>query len=154
MQFTKYQYDTATAALIDGSTQLEPDGRACTICGDDGHQAWECSRNPLRAMYLVNKVVSTARDLHEQLHVLGGYYNCGPSAGIEAIVPEPVDPETIELSFEQLVGATSPAPQDKPTNVNVRMANAGKLQEVAVFVPDDQGGHIMFGGLCWRPVRS
>jgi hypothetical protein len=45
--FTKEDYDKALDNLLLGSTQLKPDGNNCAICGDSGHQAWECHHNPL-----------------------------------------------------------------------------------------------------------
>jgi hypothetical protein len=44
---TAEEYVEAIKALRDGSGQLEPDGRDCTVCGDSGHQAFECEHNPL-----------------------------------------------------------------------------------------------------------
>lgn len=47
MKYTKNDYEKAIEALKLGMTQLEPDGNCCSICGDNGHQAWECHHNPL-----------------------------------------------------------------------------------------------------------
>jgi hypothetical protein len=48
---TKSEYFNAIRALLDAMTQLEPDGRPCTVCGDSGHLAWECHHNPLAVMH-------------------------------------------------------------------------------------------------------
>ncbi len=45
-------YQRALKALADGVGQLEPDGNVCAVCGDNGHQAWECHHNPARAMWV------------------------------------------------------------------------------------------------------
>lgn len=44
------QYEAAIENLQLGMTQLVPDGNECAICGDGGHQAMECGRNPLLAI--------------------------------------------------------------------------------------------------------
>ncbi len=49
-QFTREEYLKAIEKINAGLTQLEPDGRTCAICGDGGHQAWECHHNPLVLM--------------------------------------------------------------------------------------------------------
>ena len=51
MRFTAEQYDAVIHLALCGKVQLEPDGNFCAVCGDTDHQAWECSRNPLVAMY-------------------------------------------------------------------------------------------------------
>ena len=43
-------YIEAIKALRKGMLQLEPDGKNCSICGDNDHQAFECHLNPLVAM--------------------------------------------------------------------------------------------------------
>jgi hypothetical protein len=43
----KREYREAIDALELAMTQLQPDGRCCVVCGDTGHQAWECHHNPL-----------------------------------------------------------------------------------------------------------
>ena len=40
-------YAKAISDLNLAATQLRPDGAACAVCGDSGHQAWECHHNPL-----------------------------------------------------------------------------------------------------------
>lgn len=40
-------YDEVIKDLEAARTQVEPDGRDCAVCGDSGHQAWECHHNPL-----------------------------------------------------------------------------------------------------------
>lgn len=44
---SKNDYAEAIESLTAASTQICPDGRACVVCGDDGHQAFECHHNPL-----------------------------------------------------------------------------------------------------------
>lgn len=73
MRFTAEHYDQAIQALQDGKTQLEPNGACCHICGDGGHQAWECGFNPLRAMALCAGIARDSEALHESLHYLAGY---------------------------------------------------------------------------------
>ncbi len=48
----KHEYREAIIALELAMTQLQPDGNNCVVCGDNGHQAWECLHNPL---VMVNK---------------------------------------------------------------------------------------------------
>lgn len=62
MRYTIEQYDTAIASLELGKLQLEPDGQNCAICGDSGHQAFECGWNPLVAVAICNSIAKTARD--------------------------------------------------------------------------------------------
>ncbi len=45
--FTVSDYEKAIGILREASTQTEPDGKTCVVCGDSGHQAWECHHNPL-----------------------------------------------------------------------------------------------------------
>lgn len=71
--FTAHQYREAIAALEAGKTQLEPDGRSCSICEDTGHQAWGCGRNPLLAMRLCERIARESDALHETLHLLAGH---------------------------------------------------------------------------------
>lgn len=52
MQPNREQYIDAIAKLTAGMCQLKPDGNCCSICGDNGHQAWECHHNPLNINYL------------------------------------------------------------------------------------------------------
>ena len=49
---TKEEYEKAIENIKLATTQLEPDGLCCTVCGDNGHQAWECHHNPLSRNYL------------------------------------------------------------------------------------------------------
>lgn len=44
---TPEDYDEAIEALLQAKSQLKPDGNNCSVCGDSGHQAWECHHNPL-----------------------------------------------------------------------------------------------------------
>lgn len=73
MRFTKEQYEKAIANLHLGLDQLAPDSRCCAICGDSGHCAWECGRNPLLAMAICEGIAQSSDDLHEKLHYLAGY---------------------------------------------------------------------------------
>ena len=54
MKYTSYDYKKAITALVLGETQLESDSHNCKICGDSGHQAFECQHNPLEAMRLMS----------------------------------------------------------------------------------------------------
>lgn len=49
---TKDLYLKAIENLKLGMTQLEPDGNCCVVCGDGGHQAWECHHNPISKNYM------------------------------------------------------------------------------------------------------
>lgn len=69
-RFTKEQYEQAIKDLQDGLTQLEPNGHGCHICGDSGHQAWECGSNPLYAIAVCRAVADRATELHEAMHRL------------------------------------------------------------------------------------
>lgn len=85
--FTQAQYQTAIDALHAGMNQLEPDGADCSICGDSGHQAWECIHNPLKAMTLSARLDRQARGLHETLHQICGM--TPPYLGMTTIDPMP-----------------------------------------------------------------
>lgn len=91
MRFTIAQYDAAIQALTDAKQQLEPDGNHCAICGDSGHQAWECGHNPLRAVAMCQTIAKSSSDLHDQLHRLAGYdFHMGVHLGpASVIMPEP-----------------------------------------------------------------
>ena len=60
-RFTWAEYAEAVAALFDGATQLEPDRQSCAVCGDTGHQAWECHHNPLAMMREAQRLQHTWR---------------------------------------------------------------------------------------------
>ncbi|MEE9354762.1 MAG: hypothetical protein V3U75_04155 [Methylococcaceae bacterium] len=53
--YTRLDYNRAVRVLKLGKKQLQPDGENCSICGDNGHQAFECHLNPLVAMDLMDK---------------------------------------------------------------------------------------------------
>jgi hypothetical protein len=90
MRFTSEQYEVAIQDLQSGRHQLEPDGRNCTICGDSGHQAWECGRNPLLAIAMCRQIADNASVLHDTLHSLSGYdFRFGVQQGPAAIVEKP-----------------------------------------------------------------
>lgn len=87
MRFTREQYDEAIAHLHQAAAQLAPDGRCCAICGDSGHQAWECGSNPLLAMAICEKVAKASEALHESLHYLAGYdSHLGETSGPAKII--------------------------------------------------------------------
>lgn len=73
MAFTQEDYKDAIEALTRASTQLAPDGLCCAVCGDNGHQAWECYQNPLVILNRYKKVEAVADEWHEQLHIVLGY---------------------------------------------------------------------------------
>lgn len=90
MMFTRTQYLVAMQSLADGLTQLEPDGLCCSICGDSGHQAFECGHNPLFAMKMCELISTQSGKLHDILHYLAGYetsfgVQVGPS---RVVMPE------------------------------------------------------------------
>lgn len=68
MRFTAKQYDEAIKNLTDAKLQLEPDGRNCVVCGDSGHQAFECGWNPLVAVEICCSIAKEARALHDKIH--------------------------------------------------------------------------------------
>lgn len=70
MRFTLGQYNHAIANLEDAAKQLAPDGSGCVVCGDSGHQAWECGHNPLLAVAICEDIAKRAHDLHERIHAL------------------------------------------------------------------------------------
>lgn len=87
MRFTLQDYQTAIENLRLGMTQLEPDGNECAICGDGGHQAMECGRNPLVAQQLCKAVAQQSDALHETLHALAGYNtHMGETTGPAAVI--------------------------------------------------------------------
>lgn len=73
MRFTRDQYEQAILALQSAMQQLEPDGECCSVCGDSGHQAWECHFNPLYIMHICLSIHKSAQQLHHCLHQLCGY---------------------------------------------------------------------------------
>lgn len=68
MRYTKEQYEKAIERLTAAMTQLEPDGDGYHVCGDSGHQAFECGFNPLVAVTMCRQIASRADELHEQVH--------------------------------------------------------------------------------------
>lgn len=64
---TRHDYELAIERLRLAMEQLQPDGNNCAIC-HDGHQAFECRFNPLRAVQLCIEVAKEAHELHERLH--------------------------------------------------------------------------------------
>lgn len=95
VRFTKDQYDSAIQHLKDASEQLAPDGRNCTVCGDGGHQAFECGHNPLVAMLMCKHIAGASQVLHEHLHYLAGYdmymgHQRGPANVVLPMSPEEV----------------------------------------------------------------
>lgn len=87
MRFTPQDYQTAIENLQLGMTQLEPDGNDCAICGDVGHQAMECGRNPLVAQRICKAVAQQSDALHDTLHALAGYNtNMGQVTGPAAVI--------------------------------------------------------------------
>lgn len=73
MRFTKEQYESAIKALTLAIEQLDPDGKPCSICGDEGHQAFECGHNPLLAIEICKSISKQAESLHNTLHYLAGW---------------------------------------------------------------------------------
>lgn len=45
-------------------TQLVPDGHSCAVCGDTGHQAFECHFNPLVVQEKIENFTNTWRCFH------------------------------------------------------------------------------------------
>lgn len=87
MRYTLAQYEKAIEALKLGMTQLVPDGYNCSICGDGGHQAMECGRNPLVAQSYCVAIAKQSSELHETLHALAGYNSSmGETTGPAAII--------------------------------------------------------------------
>lgn len=62
--FKPEDYEEAIDKLRLGLTQLVPNGNDCSICGDNGHQAWECHHNPLVLMQRVEHAESRWRCFH------------------------------------------------------------------------------------------
>jgi hypothetical protein len=72
-RFTERQYDEAIERLAAAKAQLEPNGKCCAVCGDEGHQAFECRFNPLLAMHWCQLIAKQSDGLHDTLHFLAGY---------------------------------------------------------------------------------
>lgn len=68
---TAEDYEEAMLALRSASGQLVPDGNSCAVCGDSGHQAFECRDNPVVALIVLEAVRGRLRDFHEMLHQVG-----------------------------------------------------------------------------------
>lgn len=73
MRFTKRNYEEAIANLQAAMEQLEPDGGNCAVCGDGGHQAFECGHNPLFAVLMCQQIAQQSEALHQTLHSLAGW---------------------------------------------------------------------------------
>jgi hypothetical protein len=96
MSFTARQYDIAIEALRLAKQQLEPDCRPCTVCGDTGHQAFECGHNPLLAMLICTQIAALSHSLHKQLHYLAGFdFRMGVQVGPAKVVVPPDDPNWV-----------------------------------------------------------
>lgn len=108
MRFTKYQYERAIESLQDGMTQLEPDGQNCRVCGDGGHQAFECGHNPLVAMAICGVISRDAFREHEVIHQYpdevdyrNRYHNLiHYLSGYDTSMGECVGPAKVHLPFE------------------------------------------------------
>lgn len=61
---TAEDYDEAIHDLMKAKEQLKPDGNSCAVCGDGGHQAWECHHNPLVIARRTAKELATYRCFH------------------------------------------------------------------------------------------
>lgn len=61
---TAFDYDQAIYDLMCAKEQLTPDGKSCSVCGDGGHQAWECHHNPLVMTRRAAKERATYRCFH------------------------------------------------------------------------------------------
>lgn len=68
MRFTTEDYADAISRLRRASDQLEPDGRLCTVCEDNDHQAFECDKNPLVAERRARDVSTLMGRVHEIIH--------------------------------------------------------------------------------------
>lgn len=64
LRITLDDYNEAIAELQEAKSQLEPDGSCCAVCGDSGHQAWECHHNPLAMAREAAKMRSQWRCFH------------------------------------------------------------------------------------------
>lgn len=62
--FKKADYLELIERARQGMDQLEPDGNACTICGDGDHQAFECRFNPLVREQQARVLQNTWRCFH------------------------------------------------------------------------------------------
>lgn len=90
MRFTIQQYAEARKSLLDAMDQIEPDGKPCSVCGDNDHMAYECGHNPLVAMFMCQQIAENSEKLHETLHQLAGFnFHMGIQLGPKrVIVPE------------------------------------------------------------------
>jgi len=61
---TAEDYDEAINALLEAKKQLSPDGNICLVCGDGGHQAWECRHNPMAMARMAARELQTYRCFH------------------------------------------------------------------------------------------
>lgn len=104
MIFTKRNYEEAIENLKAGMEQLEPDGRNCTVCGDNGHQAFECGHNPLFAILMCKQIAEQSENLHQTLHSLSGWdFAFGEQLGpAKAVMPG--DSELVKRPCEDCGG--------------------------------------------------
>lgn len=62
IMITLDEYLEAIKNILSAMSQLKSDGNNCAVCGDNGHQAWECHHNPV--------VLSRMVDLIHQQNIL------------------------------------------------------------------------------------
>lgn len=104
MRFTKRNYEEAIENLKAAMEQLEPDGRNCAICGDSGHQAFECGHNPLFAVRMCQQIAEQAEELHQTLHSLAGWNQAfGEQLGPKKVTM-PGDSELVSRECEDCGG--------------------------------------------------
>jgi len=53
--FKKCDYESAIVQIKACMEQLEPNGKNCSLCGDNDHQAFECTHNPLVALERIHE---------------------------------------------------------------------------------------------------
>lgn len=61
-------YNKLIGLLVEGREQIQPDGDPCRVCGDNGHQAFECHHNPAFVMKWKESLEEAASKLHDTLH--------------------------------------------------------------------------------------
>lgn len=140
MRFTKEQYQQAIRHLHDGLTQLQPDGHCCAICGDSGHQAWECGHNPLYAMAVCEGIARRATEIHDRVHDMERREGSENVAAERADILDDLHDLLHACTSDAYMGASrGPHAVHLPKKLNYRTGD-GMIHEVAFFSDTQESG--------------
>jgi len=121
---TMQEYGEAVEAITNAQEQMIPDGRNCMVCGDSGHQAWECHHNPIVMMRRARTTETEFRCFH-----CGDVFTTEESAHEHFGCHESNIPQCLEL-HSQLEQAQGELEQEKDIPVRERIWNFGYFGDV------------------------